>query len=141
MADLSFTLEIITPDGIIYNEEINEVMLPTPTGQITILPHHVAIFVKLAEGEIVIKKNGKESLLAVLGGIAEVGDNAVKVLSDYAIKADTIVMARAQEAKKRAEEALANKKSNEDFALADRDLKRSILELKVAEKIKKKTIH
>lgn len=140
MADLSFTLEIITPDGIIYNEEVAEVMLPTPKGQITILPHHVALFAKLVEGEIVIKKNGKESLMAVLGGIAEVSNNSVKILSDYAIRADTIVMARAQEAKKRAEEALLNKKSNEDFALLDQDLKKSILELKVAEKMKKRSI-
>lgn len=140
MADLSFTLEIITPDGIIYNEEVSEVMLPTPKGQITVLPHHVALFAKLVEGEIIIKKNGKESLMAVLGGVAEIGNNEVKVLSDYAVKADTIVMARAQEAKKRAEEALENKQSNEDFALADRDLKRSILELKVAEKMKKRSV-
>jgi len=140
MADLSFTLEIITPDGIIYNEEVSEVMLPTPKGQIAILPHHVALFAKLVEGEIVIQKNGKESLMAVLGGIAEVSDNSVKILSDYAVKADSIVMARAQEAKKRAEEALLNKKSNEDFALLDQDLKKSILELKVAEKVRKKSL-
>ncbi len=140
MADLSLKLEIITPDGIIYNEEVSEVMLPTPKGQITILPHHVALFVKLVEGEIVIKKNSKDSLMAVLGGVAEIADNSVKILSDYAVKADSIVMARAQEAKKRAEEALLNKKSNEDFAMADRDLKRSILELKVAEKMKKRSI-
>ncbi len=140
MSNLSFTLEIITPDGIIYNEEVAEVMLPTPKGQITVLPHHVALFAKLVEGEIVIKKNGKETLLAVLGGVTEIGNNEVKILSDYAVKADTIVMARAQEAKKRAEEALENKQSNEDFAMADRDLKKSILELKVAEKMKRRSV-
>ncbi len=140
MAELFFTLEIITPDGIIYNEDVSEVILPTPKGQITVLPHHVALFAKLIEGEMIIKKNGKESLMAILGGIAEVSNNSVRILSDYAVKADSIVAAHAQEAKKRAEEALQSKKSAEDFAMADRDLKRSILELKVAEKIKKRNM-
>lgn len=140
MADLSFTLDIITPDGIIYKDEVSEVTLPTTTGSITILPHHVALFAKLVEGEIVIKKGGKDQLIAVLGGVVEVGKNTVNVLSDYAVKADTVVMAKAQEAKTRAENAVKNKKDTEDYALLDRDLKRSILDLKVAEKVKKRTI-
>lgn len=138
MADLSFTLDIITPDGIIYKDEVSEVMLPTPKGQITILPHHVPLFAKLTEGEIIIKKNGKEQLIAVLGGIVEIGNNMVSILSDYAVKADSVVMAKAQDAKKRAEEAMQNKQGTQDYAMLDRDLKRSILDLKVAEKVKKR---
>lgn len=139
MADLSFTLDIITPDGIIYKDDVEEVMLPTPTGQITILPHHIPLFAKLTEGEVIIKKNGKERLIAVLGGVVEVGNNAVSILSDYAVSADTVVLAKAAAAKERAEQALKNKQGSQDYALLDRDLKRSILDLKVAQKVKKHT--
>lgn len=137
MADLSFTLDIITPDGVIYKDDVNEVMLPTPQGQITILPHHIPLFAKLIEGEVIIKKNGKEQLIAVLGGVLEVGNNMVSILSDYAVSADTVVIAKATAAKERAEQALKNKEGTQDYALIDRDLKRSILDLKVAQKVKK----
>lgn len=64
-----FTLEIITPDGIILNEEVDEIILPTPEGQITILPHHIPLYAKLSEGEVHIKKKGasRSSLRASWG--------------------------------------------------------------------------
>lgn len=135
----TFLLEIITPDGILYKEEVNEVILPTSNGQITILPHHIPLFAKLGQGEARITKNGKETLIAVLGGVVEVGKNMVCILSDYAIEADTIVMAKAEEAKKRAEDAIKNKQSNEDFALLDKELQKSLLELKVGQRVKKRS--
>lgn len=139
MAESTFHLEIVTPDGIIYSDDIHEVKVPTENGQITILPHHVALFTKLAEGELHIVKNGKEVLVAILGGILQVEKSFTNIVSDYAVHADSIQVARAQEAKKRAEEIMKNQKNSAEFALADRDLRRSILELKVAQKIKHRT--
>lgn len=133
-------LEVITPDGIILEEEVDEVMIPTSDGQITVLPHHVALYSKLVEGEMHIKKNNKVTLMAVLGGIVEVGKTHVRILSDYAVRAENIQLAHAEEAKKRAEEALKNKESESDFALAGRELQKSILELKIAQKIKRRQI-
>ena len=131
-------LEVITPDGIILQEEVQEVMVPTSEGQITILPHHVPLYSKLVDGEMHIKKDNKVTLIAVLGGIVEVGNSNVRILSNYAVKAENILLAHAEEAKKRAEEALKNKEGESDFALLDRELQKSILELKVAQKIKKR---
>lgn len=134
-----FSFEIITPEGVIYQDEVDEVTLPTTSGQITILPHHVPLYAKLTEGEAKIKKNGKETLMAVLGGVVDIGKNNVTILSDYAVHADNIIVAHAEAAKKRAEEALREKKTEADFALSDKDLRRSILELKVAQRVKKRS--
>lgn len=136
MAD-TFHLEIITPDGIIYSEQVDEVLVPTQKGQIAVLPHHVALYSKLAEGEAVIKKGGREKFIAVLGGILEVGKEKVSILSDYAIPAESIVLARAEEAKKRAENAQKERQSEADFQISNMELRKSILELKVARNIRK----
>ncbi|MBP9815477.1 MAG: ATP synthase F1 subunit epsilon [Candidatus Levybacteria bacterium] len=137
MANSKFYFEIITPDGIIYQDNVDEVKLPTPTGEIAILPHHVPLYAKLGDGEATIIKDGKETLMAVLGGIVDISDNKVSIISDYAIQADSIQIAKAEEAKKRAEEAKLNKQETQDFIMEDKELRKSILELKVAQKIRR----
>lgn len=138
---MNFTLDIISPEGVIFHDVVSEVLVPTAKGQIGILPHHAHLYSKLVEGEVHIMTGGKQKTVAVLGGFIEVGDQTVTIISDYAILAENIQVAHALEAKKRAQELMAEKKSEVDFALADRDLKRSILELKVAEKLKKKPVN
>lgn len=132
-----FFLEIISPDGIIFKDEVNEVILPTDKGRITILPHHAPIFTKLSEGEVVIKKKEKESLIGITGGFLQGADNKITLLADYAVRGENVEIAKAQEAKKKAEEALEGKK---EAIIAERDLKRSILELKIADKLRKRGI-
>ena len=135
-----FLLEILSPEGQIFNDAIDEVILPTLQGEIAILPHHAPIFTKLSEGEIVIKKEGKEHYIAITGGFLEVNNNKVHVLADYAVRSEKIEIKRAEEAKKRAEELMKQKGkiSEMDFARAEKDLQKSILELKISEKIRKR---
>lgn len=133
----TFLLEIITPDGIIYSDQVDEIVIPTDKGEIAVLPNHVPLYSRLGEGEARIIKGGKEKYLAILGGILEVGKNKVSVLSDYAVPAENIVVARAQEAKKRAELAQNEKQSETDFQISNMELRKSILELKVAKNIRK----
>jgi F-type H+-transporting ATPase subunit epsilon len=137
MANSKFHFEIVTPDGTIYQDSVDEVRLPTPIGEITILPNHVPLYAKLGDGEAIIIKDGKETLMAVLGGIVDVSDGKVSIVSDYAIQADSIQLAKAEEAKKRAEEAKKNKQETQDFITEDKELRKSILELKVAQKIRR----
>jgi F-type H+-transporting ATPase subunit epsilon len=131
-----FALQILSPLGEIFNESVDEVVLPTDKGEIAILPHHIPLFSKLREGTITIKKNGKNTIIAVVGGFLEVRNDVVTILSDYAIKAENIQAARALEAKKRAEDFLANKQSTADLIMAEKELQKSLLELKVADKMK-----
>ena len=130
-----FQLVILSPLGQIYNDSVDEVTLPTDKGDISILPHHTPLFSKLAEGIMTINKNGKKQVIALVGGFLEVGEK-VTVLSDYAIRAEDIQTAKALEAKKRAEDFIQNKQSTADLIMAEKELQKSLLELKVADKIK-----
>lgn len=131
-------LEIVSPEGIIFKEEVDEVSLPTPLGEITLLPHHAPLFTKVSDGEVKVKKNNKNIFFAVSGGFLEVSNNSVSLLSDYAVQAENIQIAKAEEAKNRAKKTLEEQREREDFVLIEKNLQRSILELKVAEKVRKR---
>ena len=132
-----FALSILSPVGEIFNDSVDEVTLPTDNGEISVLQHHIPLFSKLSEGTLTIKKGGKNTVIALLGGFLQIENDVVTILSDYAIKAEDIQAARALEAKKRAESFIANKQSTADLIMAEKELQRSLLELKVADKYKK----
>lgn len=131
-------LNVVSPEGTIYQETVDEVSLPTPSGEITILPHHISLFTKMSDGIIVIQKGTKETMIATIGGFVEVNEGIITILSDHLIKTENIQTIKAQEAKKRAEETMKKKEDNIDFVMAEKELQKAILELQVADKIKKK---
>jgi len=133
-----FHLEIVSPEGVIFQDQVQEAVIPAYDGEITVLPNHTPLLSRLKEGEIIIKYEKEELLIAITGGFLEINNNNVYISSDYAVKAKDIEIAKAQQAKKRAEELLREKAENVDLTLIEKDLQRSILELKVAEKIRKK---
>jgi F-type H+-transporting ATPase subunit epsilon len=135
---MKLVLEIITPTKVVLSEEVDEVTLPTINGEISILPNHVDLLTKVKPGEMVIHKNGKSELFAITGGFLEVTNNHVNILADHAIRADDIEIAKAEQAKERAEKAMKEKGSEQDFAIAEGELRKSLLELKVARKHKAK---
>lgn len=135
-------LEIITPEKTILKEDhVEEILIPTLNGQIGILPHHVNLVTQMIQGELIVKKAGKEHFMAVTGGFVEVSNGKVSVIADYAASADEINVEKALAAQKRAEEILKKQGesiSQRDFALAEADLRKSILELDVAKRRKRK---
>ena len=131
-----FQLSILSPEGQIFSDMVDEVLLPTDKGEIAILPNHTPLFSKLDTGTLTIKKSGKANMIAILGGFLEIKDGVVTVLSDYAIKAENIEIAKEKKKKKRAEEFLTNKQSTADLIMAEKELQKSLLELKVADKIR-----
>ncbi len=131
---MALHLEIITPEKVILSDEVDEILVPTPKGQIGILPHHIALLTELSSGELIIKKGTHEQFLAVAGGYLQVANNKVTILADYAIHSDNIEIAKAEEAKQRAEHLMKEKISEEDFAEAQAQLQRSLLELHVAKR-------
>lgn len=132
------TLEIITPEKVIYKDEVDEVVIPTVQGEIAILSNHVNLLTQVNPGELIIKKGTTQQYLAITGGFLEVNRNKVSILADYAIKAQDIEIARATEAKKRAEKIMSEKTSDNDFRVAQGEMIKAILELKVATKHKRK---
>lgn len=129
---MKLQVEIITPEKIAYQKEADEIIVPTVNGQIAILPNHVSLVTQVGEGELVIKESNKDFLFGITGGFLEVSNNKVSILADYAIESDSINETKAKEAKERAEKLMKEKLSEKDMIQAEMDLRRSILELKVA---------
>lgn len=127
-------LDIITPTKSVLSEEIEEVTLPTENGEITILPNHVSLLTKVKPGELIIKKGNKQNFFAITGGFLEVKENKITILADYAVRAEDIEVGKAKEAQERAEKAMKEKVSGRDFAQAEAQLTRAMLELHVAKR-------
>ncbi len=128
-------LKIISPEKVIYEGEIDEIIAPTINGEIGILPNHVDLLTQLDSGELTIKFKGKEQHIALTGGFLQITKGEVSVLADYAVRSEEINTQKALEAQKRAEEILKKKGENitvRDFAAAQSEFNRAIVELKVA---------
>lgn len=134
---MTFSFEIITPEKVVFQDEINEVTVPTTTGEITVLPNHIGLVTQIAPGELTIRKAGKDFFLAVTGGFLEVANNKASLLADYAIRSEEIEVAKAQEAQIRAEKVMQEKGTERDFALAEAQFRRAIVELKVSNRRKR----
>lgn len=129
-------VEIITPEGIIFTDDVDEIVVPGVEGELGILPGHIPLFTKIKPGELMLKQEKESYFLAVTGGFLEVLDNTVHVLADYAVRAESIEIARVEEAKKRAEKLLEEKKDTAELTFAQAELQKAILELKVARRRK-----
>ena len=132
-------LDIVTAERLVYSDEVDEVIAPGVEGQLGILPHHTPLMTMLQPGELIAKKDSEEFSLAISGGFLEVRPDRVIVLADSAERADDIDIARAEEAKRRAEQRLAEKYVPEvDSAKAEASLRRSLIRLKIAARRRKR---
>ncbi len=138
MADATFSLRVLSPLGIAFQGEATAAVLPTPDGEITVLAQHMPLVAVLVDGEIAIDTPDRRVFVAVAGGFLETEKNTVTVLSDFAEESDSIEVARVQAAKARAEQLLAERKERGELLLVERDLQRAILQLKVAEKARRR---
>ena len=132
-------LNIISQEKQILSEEVDQITAPASTGEVTILPFHIPLFTKLNDGVITIKAGTKIEEFAVLGGFMDVGPNSkVTILADAALRADDVNFAKAEEAKRIAEDAMLHKVSEVEYKIAENSLRRAILELKVANRRRQK---
>ena len=130
MAD-TLKLEIITPQAVVFSEDVHMVTLPGVEGQIGIYPQHVRLITQVVPGEVIVQKNGQESSIAVGEGLVEVTATSVAIVTDMAIHADHIDEAKVEEARKRAEARLQEKISDEEVASVNASLARSLAQLGV----------
>jgi F-type H+-transporting ATPase subunit epsilon len=133
MAKLS--VEIVTGERIVFSEDdVDMVIAPGSSGSLGILPNHAPLISTLSGGELRVKKGGQEQSMVVFGGFIEVTPDKVIVLADAAERVEEIDMQRAEQARRRAEEALANRESVEDLATAQASLQRAAVRLRTAER-------
>src|SRR3990167_1727374 len=99
-------LQIITPEKTVFDDEVDQITLPTTSGQITVLPKHIGLITEIEPGELIFKKHQKTTHLASGFGFAQVTQSNVKVLVDLAAPEEEIEEKAIEEAKKQAEAAL-----------------------------------
>lgn len=115
---LKIKFKIVTPERTVFEDQIDQVTLPVTDGEVTILPNHRSYIASLKPGEIRLKKDGEEIIMATSGGFLELDKNQLVVLADTAEHLDEIDLARAEEAKKRAEEMKGQKQLMSDAEYA-----------------------
>ncbi len=125
-------LEIVTPDRLLVNEQVEEVQIPGKSGYLDALPEHAPLITELATGELTYKHGGQVTRLAVSWGFAEVLPDKVTILAQAAERPEEINVERAREAKARAEQALENPKPDTDYDEALAALRRAEVRLQVA---------
>ena len=126
-------LEIVTAERVVLSDDVDQVNAPTKDGRVGILPRHAPLLTILDVGELDIIKDGVSTPFAVSGGFMEVLPNRVTILADTAERADEIDEVRAEEARHRAEQQIAQRQSDQDIALAEAELRRALIRLKVAQ--------
>lgn len=130
MAD-TLKLEIVTPTGTVYSDEVDMVILSGVEGRMGILPHHVRLMTQLLPGELIVRKDGHEEVLAVGEGLVEITGKSVAIVTNMAVAAQDIDEAAAEEARQRAAARLREKLSSEEVASVNASSVRSLAQLRV----------
>lgn len=125
-------LEIITAERQVYGEDVEVLVAPGIEGQLGILPNHAPLMTALQPGELLIRKDGEETYLAVTGGFMEVIGNKVTILADACERSDEIDEQRAQEAMNRAQERLRSNDTDLQLQQAAVSMRRAQVRLNVA---------
>jgi len=128
--------KIATPERVVFKEDVDSVTLPTRAGEITVLVNHTPMISVLKPGEIRIKNDNKETILAVSGGFIEVLSTKVVVLADTAERSEEIDVARAEAAIRRAE-ALRGERAadSREFAALTAQIEKELARVKVGRKV------
>jgi F-type H+-transporting ATPase subunit epsilon len=129
---MQIKLEIVTAEKQVLSDDVDQINVPTKDGRIGVLPRHAPLLTVLDIGQLDIIKQGKRTEYALSGGFMEVLPDRVTILADTVERADEIDAARAEEARKRAEEQLRNHQSEKEMALAEAELRRAMTRLHVA---------
>ena len=129
----AFTLKIVTPDGVQYDGQAEELVVRTTTGDVGILAGHINYVASLGMGEAMVRLDGQKRYGACIGGMVSVVDSAVTLLPITFEWADAIDVQRAEASKKRADAVLSDKNAaSTDILLAKARLKRALIRSSVA---------
>ncbi len=132
-AHTTMHVEVVTAERELYSGEADIVIAPGTEGELGILPRHAALLTTLKVGEMLIRLGGAEEPLFVSGGFLEVSNNTVTVLAETAERAEEIDQARAEAARRRAQERLAQAQSDIERAEMEGALERAVARLRIAE--------
>lgn len=133
-------LSIVTPERIVYEDEVDSVSVMTDMGEVTVLVGHVPLVANLRAGELRLKKDGVEQFMVASTGFLQVRPgNQIVILADSAERAEELELEKIEEARDRAKKLLAEKRNTDDVAFADAAamMERELARYRVAVKRKK----
>ncbi len=136
---MTIRCEIVSQDRTVFEGDVDIIVLPGSDGEMGVLPHHAPLLTTLKYGVVKVRHSGKEQIFAVSGGVAEVQPSIVTVLADAAENVEEIDVTRAEAAKERAADALAQGTSKDPDVLLSIEaaLKRSNLRLDAVRRYRK----
>jgi F-type H+-transporting ATPase subunit epsilon len=132
-------VDVVTAERNVYSGEgVDEVIVPGAEGELAILPLHAPLLTMIKPGVMRLVKGNEEDVVALTGGFLEVRDNRVTILADAAERAEEIDVLKVEEARRAAERALQEKRSEVEIAEAAAELQRALLRLRAAERRRKR---
>jgi F-type H+-transporting ATPase subunit epsilon len=129
--DNAMRLEIVTPEAMVYSEDVDMVTLPGMEGQMGVQDQHVRLMTVLVPGELIVHKSGHDDFMAVGEGLVEITNERLSIVTNMAVAVDKIDEAAAEEARQRAAARLREKLSSEEVAAVNASLARSLAQLHV----------
>jgi len=128
-------LQIVTPERLIAQEQVDEVEIPGSEGYFGVLPGHTPLLASLAVGELWYRKGQEKTYLSIAYGFAEVLADRVTILARLAERAEDIDISRAEAAQKRAQERISAPASDLDYERARTALMKSMTRLQVSSRV------
>jgi F-type H+-transporting ATPase subunit epsilon len=135
---MTMHIDIVSAEEEIFSGTAEAVFAPLSSGEVGIYPRHTPMIGELKAGEIRVRSGENEESYYVSGGVLEVQPHVITVLSDTAIRAHDLDEATALEAKRQAEEAMADRKTDLDFARAQAELAEAVAQLNMIRKLREK---
>jgi F-type H+-transporting ATPase subunit epsilon len=138
---MTIHVDVVSAEESIFSGLAEFVVLPGEVGELGILPGHMPLMTRIKPGAVRLKLQGQtqEEVIFVAGGILEVQPGLVTVLADTAIRGKDLDEAKALDAKKKAEEAMANRESEMDYARAQAELVEAVAQLAAIQRLRKRT--
>ncbi|MDH3342139.1 MAG: F0F1 ATP synthase subunit epsilon [Gammaproteobacteria bacterium] len=136
---MTMHVDIVSAEVEIFSGTITELYAPAEMGEVGIMPRHAPLLTQMKPGEVrVVDQHGDTQSFFVNGGILEVQPHVVTILSDTAMRAADIDEAAALEAKAKAEAAMADKKTDYDYARAKVELMEAVAQIETINKLRKR---
>lgn len=132
-------LKIITPERTLFDEQVAQVSLPTPNGEITVLPHHIPVLSLIQAGEVRIVNEKKKTIpMVISGGFIEINGDRVLLLADTAERVEELDIERAEAAQERAQQRLHEKQIDaQEYALLMAKIEKELARVRVGRKYRK----
>ena len=134
-------IDVVSAEELIFSGEAEFVVFPGEMGELGIYPRHLPLITRIKPGAVRIKTANTEEYVFVAGGILDVQPHVVTVLADTAIRAKDLDEAKAEEAKKQAENALLNQNSKIDYARAQAEIAQAIAQLALIKRLQNRRTH